>query len=323
MPIAPHIIISRTDNIGDVTLTLPMATLLKQHFPTCKISFLARDYVASIVASYPDIDAFVSWDRLQDLPFFKAKKALSDLQADTILHVFPNRQLAKLAKAAGITNRIGSSRRVYHWFTCNQRVNFSRKNSTLHEAQLNLQLLRPLGVNTRLSLRQLQQLLRLPKNTNVNNHVKGFLTEGCFNLVVHPLTNGHTPEWSLNNFKQLVQMLPREKFAVIITGTQKERPRLQMLLRECPQAKDAVGKLTLAELLQLLSNANAVIANSTGPLHLGAALGMHAMGLYSTKKGLDVLRWGPIGKQVRTVSAADIQRIEVAEVVAIIKSWQQ
>lgn len=323
MQTAQHIIISRTDNIGDVVLTLPMATWLKQHLPTCKISFLARDYVADVVNAYADIDAFISWDAWQHLPFAEAKKALSDLRADTILHVFPNKQIAKLAKAARITNRIGSSHRVYHWFTCNQRVAFSRKNSPLHEAQLNLQLLRPLGINTLRSLLELQQVLCLPKSTNINDPVKDLLVEDRFNLVVHPLTNGNTQEWSLENFTKLIQRLPLEKFTVIVTGTQKERARLQWLLNRCPHVKDAVGKLTLAELMQLLSHANGIIANSTGPLHLGAALSIYALGLYPNARGMDVSRWGAIGEQVTTLSADNLQQIKVAQVAAIIESWQK
>ena len=35
-----RIILSRTDSIGDVVLTLPMAAALKQSFPGCTVVFL-------------------------------------------------------------------------------------------------------------------------------------------------------------------------------------------------------------------------------------------------------------------------------------------
>ena len=34
-----NIIISRTDNIGDVVLTLPLAGILKENFPKAKVYF--------------------------------------------------------------------------------------------------------------------------------------------------------------------------------------------------------------------------------------------------------------------------------------------
>ena len=92
-----HIIISRTDNIGDVVLTLPMSTLLKQHYPNCTVSFLARDYVKSVVMACPDVDHFISWDELKNLSSSEGVVFLKALQADTLLHVFPNKKIAKLA----------------------------------------------------------------------------------------------------------------------------------------------------------------------------------------------------------------------------------
>ena len=61
-----HIIISRTDNIGDVVLTLPLAALLKQYYPQCKVSFLARNYVKDLVLSCPAVDAFINWNEIKD-----------------------------------------------------------------------------------------------------------------------------------------------------------------------------------------------------------------------------------------------------------------
>ena len=56
------IILSRTDSIGDVILTLPMAGILKEMFPQCKIIFLGNDYTCEVVALSDHIDEFISWD---------------------------------------------------------------------------------------------------------------------------------------------------------------------------------------------------------------------------------------------------------------------
>jgi hypothetical protein len=39
-----RIILCRTDRIGDVILTLPMAGVLKEKFPGCTVIFLGRNY---------------------------------------------------------------------------------------------------------------------------------------------------------------------------------------------------------------------------------------------------------------------------------------
>jgi len=57
-----RIIISRTDSIGDVVLTLPMAGALKEINPGCKIIFLGRDYTRDVVSLSKHVDEFASWD---------------------------------------------------------------------------------------------------------------------------------------------------------------------------------------------------------------------------------------------------------------------
>jgi hypothetical protein len=62
--------------------------------------------------------------------------------AAAIVHVFPRPQIARAARHIPI--RIGTYSRGYHWWTCNRLVRLHRKNSSLHEIELNLALLQPL-----------------------------------------------------------------------------------------------------------------------------------------------------------------------------------
>jgi heptosyltransferase-3 len=311
MKINPIIIISRTDNIGDVVLTLPLASYLKQQWPQSRIIFLARDYASAAVKSCPAIDQFLSSDNLSALP-----------KADIILHVAPNKEIAQLAKQAGIPLRIGTNRRWYHWLTCNQLVNFTRKKSPLHESQLNFKLLKPLKLKTDFSLTEISALQNISRSTTISAKVENLLDQNRFNLVIHALTNGNTKEWPMDNFARLIQLLPLDKFNIIITGTAKEKPKLKLLLQNELHVQDAVGKLTLEEFINLLSQAQGIVVGSTGPLHVAAALGIHALGLYPAEKGKSPDRWGPIGKQARYLVANEcMSEITPEHVAAIVLNW--
>ena len=54
-----NILIVRTDRIGDLVLTLPLAGLIKKHYPNSKVSFLVRNYTKSIVNNHPFIDEVI------------------------------------------------------------------------------------------------------------------------------------------------------------------------------------------------------------------------------------------------------------------------
>jgi heptosyltransferase-3 len=45
-----------------------------------------------------------------------------------------------------------------------------------------------------------------------------------------------------------------------------------------------------------LARARLVVSNSTGPLHLAAAVGTPVVGLYPNKRVMTPVRWGPVGE---------------------------
>jgi ADP-heptose:LPS heptosyltransferase len=147
-PVRDHtFIISRTDAIGDVVLTLPVAGVLRSLYPSARILFLGRAYTRDIIDACTHIDGFLDWDQLKES---SPAAQLAATGADTIIHIFPDKTIARAAWKARIPQRIGTTNRLYHWLYCNIRVPLSRKNSPWHEAQLNLRLLGPLGAREKL-----------------------------------------------------------------------------------------------------------------------------------------------------------------------------
>ncbi|MBM2816266.1 MAG: hypothetical protein HW421_3028 [Ignavibacteria bacterium] len=291
------IIISRTDGIGDVVLTLPLAGILKEWYPDCKIIFLGRGYTEPIVKCSKYIDEFLDWDEIENLTEEEQKKALRKTAADVIIHVFPNKKIARTAKKAGIPLRIGTSHRIYSWWFCNRNVNLSRKNSPLHEVQLNMKLLEPLGIVGDFSLEEISGYFGLTKIAQLPEWNSGLLVKDKFNLILHPKTKGSAREWGIENFSKLIDFLPSEQYHIIITGTADEGRQLSALFsEERKNVIDATGKLDLSELISLINSADGLIAASTGPIHIAAALGKIALGLYAPMKPIHPGRWAPIGK---------------------------
>ena len=286
-----HFLISRTDGIGDAILTLPLAGALKKEFPNCKISFLGRTYTKAIVKACVHIDEFVNFDEVKEDLVSELKR----LQASTIFHVFPQKAIAIAAKAAGIQTRIGTARRWYMIQSVNKPLFYSRKKSELHEAQLNLKMLQAMKVKSDYSLSEIAQLYGV-KTLELPTKLEAQLDKRKTLLVLHPLSHGSALEWPTSSFGGLIDLLPEDDFQVIITGTQKER---DAMADQLPWAKknvlDFTSSLSLDELFSLCAHADALIAASTGPLHMAAAAGTVALGLYSPKQPIWPKRWQAIG----------------------------
>lgn len=289
--IPSHILISRTDSIGDVVLTLPLAKVLKDYFSGITISFLGKNYTQPVIDACRYVDEFINVDD------FFSKNIYSKISSpDAILHVFPSRAIAVRAKQLGIPLRLGTTNRLYHWQTCNELIKLSRKNSSLHEAQLNLKLLKAFGIDRDFSLKEIESLYGLTKIQPLEKKFANLIAHEKYNVILHPKSQGNGREWGLKNFIELINILDKERFKIFISGTEKEYYVLQPLFDKVGHIiTDITGKMDLYQFISFINECNALVASGTGPIHIAAALGKDALGLYPPIHPVHPSRWKPLG----------------------------
>lgn len=330
-----RILVSRTDRLGDSLLTLPLCGLLREHHPQAVIIFLARAYTMPFVERSRHVAEVHDWGAMQREGSLARATALRDLRCDTMVHVFPRGPIAAAAHRAGIARRVGTARRWFHWLHCTDRVWVSRRGSRWHEAQLNALVAGPLlGLPTPppLELLATRYGLELPAP---DAPVRERLDARRFTLIVHPLSSGSAPRWPLARFAELVAAIPAD-VNVVVTGVEGDRsvlaPWMATLARP---VTEAIG-LDAARFMALVGAANGLIASPTGPLHLAAAAGIRALGIYPHEESSpEVRRWRPVGVRAEVVTpprpCADCARlgakcpcvsgIAAAGLVAVVERW--
>jgi len=299
-----NILISRTDNIGDVVLTLPMIGRIKELYPEAKISFLGKSYTKPVIEICQNITSFHNYNDIENWQEKEQVDYIKALQFDSIIHVYPNQKVAKLADKAKIPERIGTSHRLYHYLYCNERISFSRKNSQLHETQLNFKLLAPLTHDDFIPL-----IGELPKYYGLKASYSDYpLNPHKMNLVFHTKSFGSAMDWPMERYIELCELLEPEKFHVYFTGTSKESalisPHIQELVG-AGRATDLTGEFSLEQYIQFIHSCDGLVACSTGPLHIAASLGKHTLGFYSSHKPIHAGRWSPIGLKAQYIEAKD------------------
>ncbi len=297
-----NILLSRTDSIGDVVLTLPLAGLIKEKYPNSKIIFLGKTYTKDIIECSTNVDKFLNWSEIQKLDNNSQIKLLKEENIDVFVHVFPNRKIAKLAKKAGIKTRIGTSHRPYHYLYCNKLPSFSRKKSDLHEAQLNVKLLQALDINFTGEFQELEKYNGFTNIPILEEKWKSLLSKTSKNIILHSKSQGSAREWGLENFSELIKISLEKGAKVFLTGTEAEGLLYrEKLMIANDNLVDLSGKMTLKELVAFIANADALVAASTGPLHIAAATGTLAVGIFPPIRPIHTGRWSPIGKQVKVL----------------------
>ncbi len=273
-----------------------MAGLIKKNFPNCKIYFLGRSYTKDVIALSEYVDTFINYDEIEKLKPTDKVQALKQFQLDIFLHVFPKKEIAQLAKQAGIAIRVGTTNRIYHWLTCNNLIKLSRKNSELHEAQLNLKLVHFLNINTDIALSEISHLYGFTRIPVLEEKSKFLIDPSLFNVILHPKSKGSAREWGLENFQNLINLLPKEKYKIFISGTAQDGQAMQGFIKNNPEVIDLTGKLSLQQFIAFINSCNGLVAASTGPLHIAAALNKKAIGLFAPMRPIHPGRWKPLGK---------------------------
>ena len=295
-----RVLISRTDSIGDVVLTLPICVWIKKKFPSCTLIFLGDTYTKPVLECLPEIDEIMEWSALQQMPEANKVDILRAQKIDVFLHVYPRRELASLARKAKIATRVGTSHRSYHLLTCNERLNFSRKNSDFHESQLNFELLKPFGIKELPSMEEINELINAFQVPNVSlpAAIEDLLKNDLPKVILHPKSQGSAMEWPIEKYMELATNLLDKGYAVYFTGTEADGVSYRSLLPKHENCFDTSGKMTLTELIVFISRCNQLVACSTGPLHLAGILGLKTIGLFSSKRPIHPGRWKAIGKEV-------------------------
>lgn len=307
-----HILISRPDAIGDMMLTLPLAGVIKQQWPQTQVTVLGRNYTRDVVACCTHVDRFLSLDDWQG-GLEQITQALKELNIDVVVHALPHKTVVAAAHKAGIPMRIGTGRRLHSILKLSHPHFYSRKKSDLHESQLNLRLLSSLKLKSEATLEELAAQVGFKTQSAAPHWATELIDPTKKSVILHPLSSGSAFDWPLEQWVDLCHQLDPKRFQVFVTGTASEGEKIQAQVDRWPAiAQDLTGRFTLSEFIGFIASVDALVACSTGPLHLAAALEREAIGLYPTLRPMHAGRWAPLGPHVHVLESTTNEGMRIS-----------
>jgi lipopolysaccharide heptosyltransferase II len=291
-----NLLIVRTDRIGDVILSLPLAEIVKKHYPACRITFLVKDYTKSLTEGNPFIDdVIVLAEKDGKVSLRENISRLKIKSFDSAIIVYPTFITSLIIFLSGIKKRIGTG---YRWYSAlfNYKVFEHRKNALKHELEYNVNLLTYFGIEENVSPSSVRFNLKVGKEAE--ERVKTILKVKGIDLkkpviMIHPGSGGSAVDLPLAKFKELIEIIHSRLDAEIIISGSKTEMELCHNIHSPGKTKNLSGLFDLAELKVLINHSDIFIANSTGPLHIAAALGKYVIGFYPKIAQCSPKRWGP------------------------------
>lgn len=296
-----RVLLTRLSSLGDIVHTLPLAAALRGAGHA--VAWVVEPEYVPLLAGAPGIDRVVTAPtrRWRTGPF--AASTLAGIRAtrDELRAFGPDAALDPqgLVKSA-----------VWGWLSgCGRRIGLARRwrretpaglfySETVrpppevrHVIDLNLSLLTALAIEP-------------PWGEQPD--ARGLLARPCAAvsgerqapIVLLPGTGGRRKTWPAARFADLARRCASGGIPVVVAWGPGEQEAAELVARSAGPGVETAPPTTLVELAGVLAGSAAVAGGDTGPLHLAAALGVPAVGIYLAT---DPARNGPRGPRVRVV----------------------
>ncbi len=123
-------------------------------------------------------------------------------------------------------------------------------------------------------------------------------------IVINPgAAYGLAKCWLPERFEELIQRLYKQfpHLEIVIIGDASMHAQTERLLTKTPKVTNLAGKTSLRQLMLILSHAEALITNDSGPMHMASALGKPVLAIFGSTNST---RTGPYQKGIVIQSKA-------------------
>ena len=300
-----RIIISRTDELGDVILTLPLSVAIKKALPEVELTFLVRPYISHLVHRIHEVNQAITLPESG-----KALKIFREYQPDVIIFAKSSFRLASEAVRAKINVRIGSG---YRWYSglFTRWVYDRRSDQGSHEAEFELNMLSPLLPGPfDLEMPELPVMEKAAGEAHAHLQEAGI--EGPY-LIIHPIGKPSIPPYPIERFAEIGQGIleHRPDLSVVITSGHGEHPVAQGL-RKCigiEKRTTIIDTLSPNGVSELVRGSACFLSSASDGAHLAALVRAPVVALYPGAPPNWPQRRAPIGPYVTTLTPDENESI--------------
>lgn len=304
-----RILVVRPDRIGDVVLSTPVYHMLKQSFTDSYIGALVSTYTEPLLYKNPYIDSVITDDAKNtgsdDKSFRQKVSEIRSHKFDTALLLMPTKRLAYMLFLAGIPYRVGVGHILYEIITLMHGVSRQKYIPLRHESDYMLDLARKIGADKIWSTPEI--FLDGEEKDSARRFLerKGLDTNRPV-VAIHPGSGHSSPNWQVERYTELAEMLLQNGFQILVSGDVKEIA-LANHFRAGGEGNivTSFGELSLRQLARVLSQVNVFVSSSTGPMHIASAVGTPTVSMFCPLTACSPKLWGPLGNKSRIIMPPD------------------
>lgn len=303
--IAPkRIALIKPSALGDIVHALPVATALRQRFPHAELHWIVNSTYQCLLQQHPDLDEVIPFDRQRTarnwidgvrytIDFYQT---LRRRRYDLVIDLQGLLRSALMVQMTGARRKLGlnSAREGARWF---YNIVLLDDLWNMHAVDRYWLVAEAFGVG------RMQKQFRFPPLDSERQLWLSKLATLPRPWVMMNLgTRWVTKRWPVKHFAALgQQMVLKTGGSIILVGGPDEQPLATGFQQQwSQQVVSTVGKTNLRELVAMLSLADLVISNDSGPLHVAAALGKPTLSPFTCTSPTRTGPYGQLQNVVRT-----------------------
>ena len=308
-----RVLVIKLRHHGDVLLTSPVFSVLKNHAPHLEIDALVYQDTIEMLALHPAISQVHGIDRkwkssgllVQTAAEWRLLSALRDRSYDLLIHLTDHPRGAWIKRLCRIPYAVARRLpdRGYLWRTSFSHLYPFPRNNPRHAVELNLDALRRIGIYPD----ELERKLVLATGVEADTSIKRLLAQHDLKdrnyIHLHPTSRWLFKCWPVGKMTRLIEALQARGHAIVVTTApdQRERRMLQDILQPLQQpVVDLSGQLSLKQLAALTARARCFIGVDSAPMHIAAAMQTPVVALFGPSGETE---WGPWSVPHRIVTS--------------------
>jgi heptosyltransferase-3 len=287
------ILVIKFRNIGDVLLSTPLVSNLKNIYPDSIIDFALNKGCEDMVSNNPDINNIIIYDRprIKQLSIFsqlkeeiKFTRNIRKRNYDMVINLTEGDRGAQLAFLSGAKIKLGFPVRKGLLSKIKIFDKLGNDKKRQHTVEKDLQFIDILGkkiVNKEVKIYWSNKVEQEVDKILLDNNIDQFVH-------IHPVSRWMFKCWEDERMAKVVDYFQQEKkLKVIITGApvKNELDRVDNILALCKTGPiNLSGKLTLKHLACLSSKAKLFFGVDTAPMHMAAATNTPVVALFGASE---------------------------------------
>jgi len=331
-----NILAIRFARLGDVVLLLQALGQLRSTFPEANLSLITGIHHAPLARLCPYLDEVIAVDRhaMSDGPKFRAIRDISALihtvrsrQFDLAIDFHSFRETNLLTCLSGAQYRLGLKRSNRSYLSFCFNVEPVLEDKSLHVGEMFSRVASGAAGGAVPNCSKPNTSIVIPEDIrdSVRNRYLPDAEETTI-VAVYVGASVSSRRWPTEHFAAIADHVAAvwEANVLILTGISSVEQAIGLEVEKLIKRHDRVqlvAGLDLPSLAGAIGLASLLVSNDTGPMHIGPALGVPTLGIFSQSSPV---HYRPVGRGDRYVKKKHIEEVKVAEVIEIMgQMWDR